>query len=98
MKKAFIYAALLLTLSSCSLHQYAIGTSEKDFTSSQKYNLELVESTTNHSVYRRIAQVNDKGTPLTYMYYYFRDSTLVRSELVDVPQPRVVVVKERNRG
>jgi uncharacterized protein YceK len=92
LKNSIISLSILLILSGCSVKHYTIGMSESEFKNSEKYNLELVEETSQHAVYRRIAAADSQMKPLSYHYYYFNSGTLVRTELIDAPKPGIVVL------
>ena len=90
LKNTLIILSILLVFSGCSVKHYTIGMSESEFKNSEKYNLELVEETSQHAVYRRTASADAQSKPLSYHYYYFNNGTLVRTELVDAPKPGIV--------
>jgi hypothetical protein len=94
LKNSIISISILLILSSCSIKHYTIGMSESEFKNSEKYNLELVEETSQHAVYRRIAAADSQMKPLSYHYYYFNSGTLVRTELVEAPKPGIVLLSK----
>lgn len=94
LKNSIISISILLILSGCSVKHYAIGMSESEFKNSEKYNLELVEETSQHAVYRRIASADSQMKPLSYHYYYFNSGTLVRTELVGAPKPGIVLLSK----
>ncbi|MGF7073803.1 hypothetical protein [Mucilaginibacter sp. 3215] len=94
LKNLVLSLFILLALSGCSVKHYTIGMSESEFKNSEKYNLELVEETSQHAVYRRIASADAQSKPLSYHYYYFNNGTLVRTELVDAPKPGIVVLSK----
>ncbi|SEP08433.1 hypothetical protein SAMN05192574_12146 [Mucilaginibacter gossypiicola] len=94
LKNSIICLSILLLLSGCSVKHYTIGMSESEFKNSEKYNLELVEETSQHAVYRRVAAADPQMKPLSYHYYYFNNGTLVRTELVETPKPDVVVLSK----
>ncbi|WP_022829953.1 hypothetical protein [Mucilaginibacter oryzae] len=68
--------------------------SESQFKNSEKYNLQLVEETSQHTVYRRIATQDAQMKPLSYYYYYFNNGTLVRTQLIEAPKPDVVLLSK----
>jgi hypothetical protein len=94
LKNSIISISILLILSGCSIKHYTIGMSESEFKNSEKYNLELVEETSQHAVYRRIAAADSQMKPLSYHYYYFNSGTLVRTELVEAPKPGIVLLSK----
>jgi uncharacterized protein YceK len=94
LKNPLISLAILLILSGCSVKHYTIGMSESEFKNSEKYNLELVEETSQHAVYRRIAAADAQMKPLSYHYYYFNSGTLVRTELIEAPKPSMVLLSK----
>ena len=93
-KSLILSLFILLILSGCSVKHYTIGMSESEFKNSEKYNLELVEETSQHAVYRRIASADAQMKPLSYHYYYFNSGTLVRTELIETHKPDVVVLSK----
>lgn len=94
LKNSIICLSILLFLSGCSVKHYTIGMSESEFKNSEKYNLELVEETSQHAVYRRVAAADAQMKPLSYHYYYFNSGTLVRTELVETPKPGIVLLSK----
>lgn len=94
LKNSIISISILLILAGCSVKHYTIGMSEGEFKNSEKYNLELVEETSQHTVYRRIAAADSQMKPLSYHYYYFNNGTLVRTELVEAPKPGIVLLSK----
>lgn len=94
LKNTLISLSILLILSGCSVTHYTIGMSESEFKNSEKHNLELVEETSQHAVYRRIGALDAQMKPLSYYYYYFNNGTLVRTQLTEVAKPDVVVLSK----
>lgn len=93
-KNIFLSLSILLILSGCSVKHYTIGMSESEFKNSEKYNLELVEETSQHAVYRRVASADAQMKPLSYHYYYFNSGTLVRTELIETNKPDIVLLSK----
>jgi len=94
LKNVLITLSFLLILSGCSVKHYTIGMSESEFKNSEKYNLELVEETSQHAVYRRVASADAQMKPLSYHYYYFNSGTLVRTELIETNKPDIVLLNK----
>ncbi|UOE47513.1 hypothetical protein MTO98_24190 [Mucilaginibacter sp. SMC90] len=94
LKNVLITLSILLILAGCSVKHYTIGMSESEFKNSEKYNIELVEETSQHTVYRRVASADAQMKPLSYHYYYFNSGTLVRTELVETPKPGIVLLSK----
>lgn len=94
MKKVFFILSLASVLAGCKIPVYTIGMTEAEFTGQHKLNLELVEATAHHSVYKRANSVDDKGNQ-TYMYYYFADGKLVRMQ---EDEHRADVIIEHKKG
>lgn len=94
LKNLLISLSFLLILSGCSVKHYTIGMSESEFKNSEKYNLELVEETSQHAVYRRVASADSQMKPLSYHYYYFNSGTLVRTELIEAHKPDIVLLSK----
>lgn len=94
LKNVLITLSILLILAGCSVKHYTIGMSESEFKNSEKYNIELVEETSQHAVYRRVASADAQMKPLSYHYYYFNSGTLVRTELVETPKPGIVLLSK----
>lgn len=100
MQKLLVILYLLFIITGCAalknggVIDYPIGMSEKDFTASQRINLDLVEATQGHSVYkRRVGFVGEHG--IAYMYYYFDDGKLVRMRRWEEPDPVVIVTPKQ---
>ncbi|MEO3406712.1 hypothetical protein AAFN85_22540 [Mucilaginibacter sp. CAU 1740] len=94
LKNSILSLLILLILSGCSVTHYAIGMSESQFRNSEKYNLQLVEETSQHTVYRRIAAQDAQMKPLSYYYYYFNNGVLTRTQLIEAPKPDVVLLSK----
>lgn len=94
MKRSLIILSFLFIIASCKVPNYAIGMGEKEFTASQKYNLDLVEASRGRSVYKRAVETDGKRV-IANMYYYFADGKLVRMERVESP-PDVVIEQRKS--
>jgi len=95
MKKLFLILLLLTAIiSSCSVQNYALGTSETEFKKRNKWlTPQLVETSAERTVYKIInGQENGHNT---YLYYYFVDSKLVR---IDEGEKTPTVVVEHVRA
>lgn len=92
LKNLIFTLSILLIFSGCSVTYYAIGMSESEFKNSDKHGWELVEETSQHAVYRRLASADSQLKPLSYHYYYFNNGTLVRTELIETHKPDVVLL------
>ncbi|MET3981451.1 hypothetical protein ABIB62_003975 [Mucilaginibacter sp. UYP25] len=91
MKKLFLALLLaIVVLSGCMMQNrtFALGTSEAEFKSKDKWLTTMVEQSEERTVYKKIAGQN--GDRYTYVYYYFVDGKLVRMDEGE-RQPTVVV-------
>ena len=76
MKKLIPILLLIVIVSSCKMRTYTLGTSEAEFKSHSAWATDLVEATTERTVYKRVS--GQENGHYTYLYYYFVDSKLAR--------------------